>query len=104
MALCGFFLDLSLFFSDVPTTGLDVNTLGTIWMEVDNERRGKIDFDQLCLILGLISQAQNGTIGEKESPSNFALPSLLSPHTSHTPYSPHCLLFSFLLQGKTPIS
>ncbi|EGD82107.1 hypothetical protein PTSG_02786 [Salpingoeca rosetta] len=41
-------------------SGLDINTLGSIWMEVDNERRGKIDFDQLCLILGMISQAQQG--------------------------------------------
>jgi len=41
-------------------SGLDVNTLGKVWMEVDNERRGKIDYDQLCLILGMISQAQSG--------------------------------------------
>jgi hypothetical protein len=32
-------------------------------MEVDSERQGKIDFDQLCLILGLISQAQQGASG-----------------------------------------
>ena len=30
------------------------------WMEVDQDRRGKIDYDQLCLILGLISQIQRG--------------------------------------------
>lgn len=29
-------------------------------MEVDQDRRGKIDYDQLCLILGLISQIQRG--------------------------------------------
>jgi hypothetical protein len=36
--------------------------LGTIWMDVDSERRGKLDFDQLVLCLGLISQAQQGTM------------------------------------------
>lgn len=41
-------------------SGLDINTLGQIWMEVDIDRRGKIDFDQLGLILGLISQSQRG--------------------------------------------
>eukprot|EP00054_Salpingoeca_dolichothecata_P002889 m.24387 g.24387 ORF g.24387 m.24387 type:complete len:566 (+) comp13373_c0_seq1:251-1948(+) len=41
-------------------SGLDINTLGSIWMEVDQDRRGKIDFDQLGLILGLISMAQQG--------------------------------------------
>eukprot|EP00047_Mylnosiga_fluctuans_P013755 m.33155 g.33155 ORF g.33155 m.33155 type:complete len:512 (+) comp5078_c0_seq1:47-1582(+) len=41
-------------------SGLDTQTLGTIWMEVDQERRGKIDQDQFTLILGLISQAQSG--------------------------------------------
>ena len=34
--------------------------IGTIWMEVDQDRRGKIDFDQFTLILGLISQVQAG--------------------------------------------
>eukprot|EP00043_Microstomoeca_roanoka_P010217 m.97205 g.97205 ORF g.97205 m.97205 type:complete len:584 (-) comp14821_c1_seq1:152-1903(-) len=41
-------------------SGLDVGTLGTIWMEVDSDRRGRIDYDQLCLVLGMISQAQQG--------------------------------------------
>eukprot|EP00045_Choanoeca_perplexa_P007736 m.71167 g.71167 ORF g.71167 m.71167 type:complete len:570 (-) comp14193_c0_seq1:29-1738(-) len=41
-------------------SGLEVAMLGTIWMEVDSERRGKLDFDQLVLCLGMISQAQQG--------------------------------------------
>lgn len=41
-------------------SGLEMAQLGSIWMEVDQERRGKIDVDQLGLILGMIKQAQNG--------------------------------------------
>ena len=42
-----------------PTANIG-RTTGTIWMEVDQDRRGKIDFDQFTLILGLISQVQAG--------------------------------------------
>jgi len=41
-------------------SGLEMAQLGQIWMEVDQERRGKVDVDQLGLILGLIKQVQNG--------------------------------------------
>lgn len=41
-------------------SGLDVQVLGQIWQDVDQEQRGKVDFDQFTLILGLISQAQAG--------------------------------------------
>lgn len=37
-------------------SGLEVGILGRIWMEVDQARRGKIDLDQLALVLGMISQ------------------------------------------------
>lgn len=42
------------------TSGLEMQDLGGIWMEVDQDRRGKIDVDQLGLILGMIAQHQQG--------------------------------------------
>ena len=41
-------------------SGLSIGDLGKIWMEVDQSRRGKVDCDQLALILGLMGQAQSG--------------------------------------------
>eukprot|EP00730_Choanoeca_flexa_P000580 TRINITY_DN10256_c0_g1_i1.p1 TRINITY_DN10256_c0_g1~~TRINITY_DN10256_c0_g1_i1.p1 ORF type:complete len:580 (+),score=144.33 TRINITY_DN10256_c0_g1_i1:76-1815(+) len=59
-------------------SGLEVATLGTIWMEVDSDRLGKLDFDQLVLCLGLISQAQQGTDGC----SNMRANPMMSQHTA----------------------
>eukprot|EP00053_Salpingoeca_punica_P011361 m.101345 g.101345 ORF g.101345 m.101345 type:complete len:637 (-) comp15658_c0_seq1:477-2387(-) len=57
-------------------SGLSTAMLGQIWMEVDLGRKGKIDFEQLGLILGLISQAQEGgSIQlEKLDPDTIAAP------------------------------
>ncbi|EDQ87193.1 uncharacterized protein MONBRDRAFT_33367 [Monosiga brevicollis MX1] len=41
-------------------SGLEISMLGSIWMMVDEERRGKLDRQQLIHVLGLISQAQEG--------------------------------------------
>eukprot|EP00048_Salpingoeca_helianthica_P024815 m.35590 g.35590 ORF g.35590 m.35590 type:complete len:549 (-) comp9602_c0_seq2:183-1829(-) len=41
-------------------SGLDTQTLGVIWMEIDVEQQGQIDFEQFTLMLGLVSQAQFG--------------------------------------------
>eukprot|EP00049_Salpingoeca_infusionum_P003364 m.65975 g.65975 ORF g.65975 m.65975 type:complete len:222 (+) comp12086_c0_seq2:1422-2087(+) len=49
------------------TSGLEVNTLGIIWSEIDEDRSGWIDKDQLCLILGMISQVQQGEEPDLES-------------------------------------
>ena len=44
----------------LTTSGLEMADLGNIWMEVDQDRKGKIDKQQLGLILGMISQKQAG--------------------------------------------
>lgn len=41
-------------------SNLPVETLGTIWMDVDSDRRGKLDVSQIALVLGLMAQAQMG--------------------------------------------
>jgi len=41
-------------------SGLDMQILGKIWMEIDVEQRGQLDLEQFTLILGLISQVQFG--------------------------------------------
>lgn len=41
-------------------SGLDTSQLGQIWMEVDVDRRGRLDYDQVGLVLGLISMVQQG--------------------------------------------
>ena len=71
-------------------SGLDVQALGTIWMEVDRDRRGRvrvlwgvsdaqIDAEQFMLMLGLVSQAQAGLTPSLDSldPETVAPPSLL---------------------------
>jgi hypothetical protein len=40
--------------------GLQIAQLGQVWMDVDSTQRGKIDVDQLGMILGLITQIQAG--------------------------------------------
>ena len=40
--------------------GLEIADLGAIWMEVDQDRRGKIDQDQLTMVLCMIQQKQAG--------------------------------------------
>ena len=39
-------------------TGLQIAALGKVWMDVDSTQRGKVDTDQLGLILSLIAQVQ----------------------------------------------
>jgi len=43
-------------------TGLQIAALGKVWMDVDDSQRGKVDTDQLALILSLIAQVQNGGV------------------------------------------
>lgn len=40
--------------------GLEMADLGAIWMEVDQDRRGKIDLEQLAMIICMIQQKQGG--------------------------------------------
>lgn len=41
-------------------SSLEMADLGAVWMEVDQDRRGKIDLEQLAMILCMIQQKQAG--------------------------------------------
>ena len=64
--------------SVLTTSGLEMADLGNIWMEVDQDRRGKIDKEQLGLILGMISQKQAGEEPSLDSlePDTISCPSI----------------------------